>query len=106
MYLPYNLETIRYLTLFERDYTTTNHQTSLAVKSILAQMINTILIPLLTAYYIKKNIYSSSGLADNIFMMSVTNALVAPFMLLINPANLIKKLKICFGAIPSNEYYT
>jgi len=38
------------LTSFERDYSLTAHQASLAIKSILAQMINNIIIPVVLAY--------------------------------------------------------
>ena len=48
---------MKFLTKFERDYTTTNFQASLAIKAILAQMINSILIPIIVARYIKNNIY-------------------------------------------------
>jgi hypothetical protein len=49
---------IRRLTIFEKDYTETYRQASLAIKSVVAQMVNTILIPIITAYYVKdKNFY-------------------------------------------------
>jgi hypothetical protein len=91
---------IRYLTFFERDYTSTKHQTSLAIKSIFAQMISTILIPVMVANYIKNNLYSTSGLADNIFIMTLTNTIVEPIVLYINPGYLIKKVMIYFKTKP------
>ena len=65
----------------EKDYTTTYHQTSLAIKSILAQMVNTILIPVITAYKIKNNVYLASGLVDNIFMLSISLSILPPIMI-------------------------
>lgn len=58
---PY-AEVIQLLTKYERDYTMTNYQTSLAIKSIVAQVLNTIFVPFMAAYFIKKNIYGPSGL--------------------------------------------
>lgn len=84
---------INLLTIIEKDYTSTNRQASLAVKSIFAQMINSILIPVITAYYIKTTtgVYQTGGLVDNIFMMSITNSIVPPFVIFVNPAYLIAK---------------
>lgn len=88
---------IRFLTLFEKDYTSTNRQASLAIKSILAQMINSILTPTITAYYIKTNtgVYMAGGLVDNIFMMAITNSLVPPILVLLDPFVLVTKLLKC-----------
>ena len=38
---------IRSLTILECDYTQTQYQTSLAIKSIVAQLINSIMIPII-----------------------------------------------------------
>lgn len=90
------------MTLFERDYTNTYNQASLAVKSIFAQMINSILIPVVVARYIKKDIYGASGLVDNVFMMSFSNALVGPVVVFFDPLNLVQKLKRCWKNRVSN----
>lgn len=60
------------------DYTETNHQTSLALKSILAQLINSILTPTIVASLIKQNLYGIGGLADDIFMLGITNSFISP----------------------------
>ena len=40
-------------------------------------MINTILIPIITAYYVKdQNFYYENGLVDNIFMLSISTIVV------------------------------
>ena len=83
------------MTKFEKDYTTTNFQASLAIKAILAQMINSILITVIVAYYIKKNIYQSSGLVDNVFMMSFSLALVAPVIVFFDPVNYLSMAIRC-----------
>ena len=53
-------------------------------------MINSILIPVIIAKYI------SSGLVDNIFMMSITNAVVGPTLVFFDPVNLLSKFIRCF----------
>ena len=87
---------MKFLTKFEKDYTTTNFQASLAIKAILAQMINSILIPVIVAYYVKQNVYGSSGLADNTFMMSFSVALVSPVVVLFDPLHFMMKIVRCW----------
>ena len=43
---------MKQLTVFEREFTQTKHQTGLAIKSILAQLINSIVLPCIVNYYI------------------------------------------------------
>jgi hypothetical protein len=69
-------------------------------------MINSILIPVVVARYIKKDIYGASGLVDNIFMMSFTNALVGPLVVFFDPVNLLQKVKKCWRSRISNPYFT
>ena len=56
-YLYLNIVVIEILTMQERDYTMTNYQISMSLKSILAQLINSIFIPIIANYFIKDNIY-------------------------------------------------
>jgi large-conductance mechanosensitive channel len=93
------------LTIFEKDYTSTDRQASLAFKSIVAQMINSILTPVITAYYIKTDtgVYQSGGLVDNIFMMAFTNALLPPILLFFDPFNLLTKLVRCIKSRTSTS---
>jgi hypothetical protein len=94
---------IRYLTIFEKDYTSTNRQASLAIKSIVAQMINSILTPVITAYYIKTDtgIYQTGGLVDNIFLMSITHAIIPPILVLFDPYHFLMKLMRAFKSTKS-----
>ena len=73
------------LTTYERDYTMTNYQTSLAIKSIVAQVLNTIFVPFMAAYFIKKNIYGPSGLIEDVFILAITNSFVPPLVKIIDP---------------------
>lgn len=97
---------IKFLTLFEKDYTSTNRQASLAIKSIFAQMINSILTPVVTAYYIKTDtgVYQTGGLVDNIFIMGITNALVPPILLFFDPLNIFTKIIRCIKSRVSNPH--
>lgn len=90
------VQVIKLLTKYESDYTATNFQASLALKATLAQMVNSILIPIIVARYIKNDIYSASGLVDNIFMMSFSIALVAPIVVFFDPVNYLAMLTRCW----------
>jgi len=83
----------------------TNKQTSLAIKSIIAQMINSILIPVIIAKYIRNEIYNSSGLVDNIFMMSITNSIVGPTLVFFDPLNILSKFMRCFKSRSSKCFF-
>jgi uncharacterized membrane protein len=73
-------QVIRKLCSYERNLTKTRYQTSLALKSIIAQLINSILIPIMTNKFIKNNIYDPKGLVDDIFLLGITNAFLCPIL--------------------------
>ena len=50
------------LTYYERDFTRTNREISYALKSIIAQLMNSILVPVIANLYIRRNIYLANGL--------------------------------------------
>lgn len=70
----------------------TKYQTSLAIKSIIAALINSILIPMIVNFYIKVDIYGENGLASDVFMLGLTNSLVAPILKLIDISYIINRL--------------
>ena len=90
--------------MYEKDYTATYREASLAVKSIVAQMVNSIVIPVITAYEIKNNVYSTSGLVDNVFMLGISMAIVPPIMVFVDPYNLFMKLLRCLKSRPSMSF--
>jgi hypothetical protein len=51
---------IRALTVLEKDYTDTKHQASLGFKSVFAQLINSILVPMVVSYFIKQQTFGQS----------------------------------------------
>lgn len=62
MYVSNNSVVIELVTSYERDYTMTNYQISLHIKTVFAQLINSIFIPITVNYFIKQNIYGENGL--------------------------------------------
>lgn len=66
-------------------------------------MVNSILIPLVTAFKIKQNVYETSGLVDNIFMLSLSTSIIPPIMVLVNPYNLYMKIVRCYKSKPSRK---
>ena len=91
------------------DYTTTHQQTSLAIKSIFAQLINSIAIPIIVASSIKKDLYSTAGLSSDIFMLGVTNSLVAPILKIFDIGYFINRIKKSYregNACKSANYFS
>ena len=87
------LEVIRVLTEFEREPTQTNFQTDLAIKSTIAQIINSILLPFIVKYYIHNNIYKVDGLAYVVFTMGISNSFLEPALKVLNIGHIIYKIK-------------
>ncbi len=59
-------------------------------------MINTILIPIITAFYVKdRNLYYENGLVDNIFMLSISAIIIPPIMLFVNPYRIFLAIFRC-----------
>ena len=61
----------------ELDYRATFYQISLGVKILIAQLINSMVLTFIAAYFIKKNIYKPGGLADDVFYFGISNAFVS-----------------------------
>lgn len=83
------------------DFTATKYQTSLAVKSIFASLINSILIPIIVNYYIKTDIYSDKGLASDVFMLGLTNSFLPPVLKLVNIPYIINRIMKHIASKPS-----
>lgn len=68
-------------------------------------MINSILTPVITAYYIKTNtgVYKVGGLVDNIFMLAFTNSLLPPLITLIDPYNIFVSIMRCFKSTKGSK---
>lgn len=79
--IPHIIESLRRLTILEREYTETNHQASLGIKAVIALLLNSILIPIIANEFIKeKNIYGVKGLAYDVFLLGITNSFLQPIM--------------------------
>lgn len=87
------------------DFTVTKYQTSLALKSIFASLINSILIPIIVCAYIKEDIYTDKGLASDVFMLGLTNSFLPPILKFINIPYIINRIIKYFASKPSNKRY-
>lgn len=90
-------------TAYELNSSHTDYQSSYAVKAIFAQLINTILIPILVNRFLKKEnyIYTTSGLADDVFLLGLTNAFIKPLVTIFDPYYFfIKYLRIWYYERP------
>jgi hypothetical protein len=81
----------------------TNYQISLAIKSVFAQLINSIFIPIIAGYFIKQNIYGENGLIEDIFILGIANSVVYPLAKLINPSYYLRYLYALYKLIPGNK---
>lgn len=96
-------QVIRRLSIFERDYTETYHQTSLAIKSVTAQLINSIFVPIMSNYFIKNNnLYGNNGLADEIFLLGITTAFISPGLKVVEPSYYIFRILAWWYKKPCN----
>ena len=91
---------VRKLTHLELDFTHTNYQIGLALKSIFAQLTNSTLIPLLVSLYIKDNIYDANGLVYDVFYLGISNALLPPILKLVDLEHWGRKLLAWFKSWP------
>lgn len=62
------------------------------MKIIFAQLMNMIIVPCIVAYFIKKKVYDTGGLIEDVFFMAVTNSFLSPVMRIIDIGYFIKKL--------------
>lgn len=81
----------------------TNYQISLAIKTVLAQLINSIFIPIMAGYFIKQNIYYENGLIEDIFILGIANSFIYPIAKIINPSYLIRYVFAKYKLLPSNK---
>ena len=74
-----------------------NYQISIAIKSVVVQLINSIAVPILVNYYIKNvdnnNFYGQSGLVEDIFILALASSFIPPLIKLIDPWNLLLILR-------------
>lgn len=85
------------MTVFEKGYSMNNYQISIAIKSVVVQLINSIAVPILVNYYIKNvdnnNFYGQSGLVEDIFILALASSFIPPLIKLIDPWNLLLILR-------------
>ena len=67
-----------------------NYQIGIAIKSVIVQLINSIVVPILVNFHLKNgNLFGRSGLIEDIFILSIASSFVAPIVRLIDPWNLL-----------------
>ena len=94
---------IELLTARERDYTMTNYQISMSLKSIVAQLVNCVFIPIIANYFIKDNIYEENGLISDVLILGITTSLMYPLAKMVNPSYILFYLIGKWRLLPSNK---
>lgn len=71
-----------------------NFQISIAIKSVAAQLVNFITVPLIVNFYIKdRNIFGEGGLIEDIFILAITSSFIPPLVRLLDPYHLFLALR-------------
>ena len=82
------------MTILEKVYSMNNYQISIALKSVVVMLINSIAVPIIVNYHLKDgNIFGRSGLIEDIFLLGVASSLVAPLVRLIDPYNMLLTIR-------------
>lgn len=100
----FNLVILNLLTKLERNESYTHEQNSIGFKTVVASLINSILIPIAMAFY-KANIFGIEGLADDIFFIALTNAFLPSILALVNPAYLVARLTYWWKTRDNKKLY-
>lgn len=65
----------------EKDWLTTDQQISLSIKTVIAQLINSIVLSIIANFYIKsKNMYRKGGLAEDVLLFAISQAILPPLL--------------------------
>jgi hypothetical protein len=86
-------DVITKITAYEKDSTITAYQTSLTIKSIIAQLINSVVIPIIIY---DSMAYNKNGLASIVLVFSITNAILPPIIIVVNPVYLFSVVQMFF----------
>ena len=107
---------IKLLTIFEKNFTKTNYETSFAIKVLVAQVINSVVFTFICNYVIRKaNVYESGGLSQDVFYLSLSGSFVAPILRFVDFGYFSKRIllywrdkpeqKLTFNQIALNNHY-
>jgi hypothetical protein len=93
------------MTLLERGYSMNNYQISIAIKSVIVQLINSIVVPITVNYYLKDtNLFRPSGLVEDIFILAIATSFVPPLIKLIDPYNILLILRFKYYSDEGKNY--
>lgn len=90
------IEILQYLTNYETNFTKTNYQRSLAIKIILAQLVNIVIVTFIANFFIKNNVYEKGGLAEDVFYLGLSNSLVTPLLKIIDFNYFLQKILLYY----------
>lgn len=83
-----------YLIKIEFNHTTSEEVTSRVNKTIIAQSLNCIVVPILTNVVFQSRLYGSDGLTGQILDYSISNTLIPLVLLVLDPLHLLKVLAL------------
>jgi hypothetical protein len=66
----------------------------------MAQLMNSILVPLITNILVKDNLYNENGLIYDIFFLGLTNSLLPPLLQFLNIGHIVNRFVAWWQARP------
>lgn len=92
------------LNKFENEYIHSREQLHMALRISLSQIVNSIIVPIvvlvITRDYRERLWLQEGGLADDVFFIAVSNAIVTPLMKVIDIGHRIHQLKRWWYCLP------
>lgn len=88
-----------YILDIEYNHTLTHKIVSQMNKVLFATSINIIVLPIITNYVVRNNVYGSNGLAGMVFDYQVSLLGVGLVMKLIDPSNFVKRVLLSIRVI-------
>ena len=85
----------------ERPESTNSYQVSVAVKSVVAELINSIATPIILEYIASGGkIFAKVGIIENIFVLGITTAFMPPLLRFTDPVYLLFLLRRWYFSDP------
>ena len=89
----------------EKNPTYTEEQISLGAKSILAVLMNTIVVPFVANLIATDNLYGANELSSVVFFNALTSAFLTPLLKLVNPTFVMAKIARWWYNKPRQRLY-
>lgn len=101
----FNAVVLNLITEKESHERESHEQISIGLKTILATLINTIILPITVNFVITANLFGVDGLADAVFSLAISDAILGSFLVWLNPSYWINIFVFKWYSRPSKKLY-